>query len=60
MHVHFLQFWLKGHFTNTEFCDLYVEIVQGEQNLMLYITIVHVERVHNLAFWSLTELALLM
>ena len=31
---------------NTEFYDLYVEMVQGQQNLMLYTTIVHVEQVY--------------
>ena len=41
--------------------DLYVEMVLGQQNLLLYTTIVHVEQVYicnYLAFWSLTELAL--
>jgi ABC-type transport system involved in Fe-S cluster assembly fused permease/ATPase subunit len=36
----FLRFWVKTHFASTKFCDLYTEMVQGQQILMFYATMV--------------------
>ena len=39
----------------TTFCDLYVEMVQGQQILMFYSTIVHIAKDHgykSLHFWA--------
>ena len=41
----FLRFGLKTRFASTKFCDLYAEMVQGRQILMLYTTIVHRDNV---------------
>ena len=51
----FLRFWLKTPFASTKFCDLYAEMVQGQQILIFYTITVHIANDYGykiLRFWA--------